>query len=106
MFSRVVGRYDYHIALEKLTRPLFLTGGLVGSVGTAYVCTDPEYGSPRFRDALFWGVVGGTFGMATGIVVAVMHPAIVLSPIVVGPYLYNKLKYHKVNLTKEIVKKN
>lgn len=88
---------NYEVIVERcLTRSVY--GGMVlGSVTGAYMFTNPRFGDVRLRDAVFGSIVGGTIGGLTGGLTVLGYPILLISPLALGPYAYNKYKMESEN---------
>ena len=95
MFHRLLQKYSYETVVDRL----FIPGTIVGSVGGillgAYVMTDPRRGYVRVRHALIGGVLGAGLGGLLGAITVLTHPILLLSPLSLGPYMYNRSKMEK-----------
>ena len=92
MFSRLLSG-DVYNRIVNATINYGLAGGAIGgSIYGAYIFTDPRRGEPRIRDAIFGSIAGGAVGCGVGGLAVFVHPLLVLSPLALGPYYYNKSK--------------
>ena len=92
MFSRLLSG-DVYNHIVNATINYGLAGGAIGgSIYGAYIFTDPRRGEPRIRDAIFGSIAGGAIGCGVGGLAVIAHPILLLSPLALGPYYYNKSK--------------
>ena len=97
MFSRLLSGEFYNRIFDATINYGLAGGGIGGSIYGAYIFTDPRQGEPRIRDAIFGSIAGGSIGCAMGGLAVIAHPLIVLSPLAIGPYFYNKSKKRILN---------
>ena len=90
MSSRLFANYSYNAWMERHTGKVVGVSSLIGSFAGAYENSHPKHGSVRLRDAVFGGMIGGMLGAVSGVIIAGLHPMMVLAPFAVVPYAYNK----------------
>ena len=88
-------KYTYESVVDRFFIPGTIVGTVGGSLVGAYVMTDPRRGYVRVRDAFFGSLVGGGLGGLVGAIMVITHPIVLLSPLSLGPYMYNRSKMEK-----------
>ena len=84
--------YNYNSVVEKMILKAMSGSSLIGTFVGALQSTDPKHGKVRIQDALFGGTIGGCIGCVSGALLILAHPVVIISPLALIPYAYNKHK--------------
>ena len=99
MLLRLLQKYNYEVVVDRLFIPGTIVGSVGGSLLGAHVMTDPRRGYVRVRHALLGGLLGAGLGGLVGAITVLTHPILLLCPLSLGPYMYNRSKMETSNPT-------